>query len=233
MKNYDEMAESLFERRDEFNQIRKAKMKKVKIAVSTLSCFCLAVLLGVGVMYKDVPTSAPETTSKITAKEENVIKINKVDSIESAMAKHNIPDAKNTVMSYDEMLKTFLVDVVPDLPDDLLAREDNKGTAGAYAVTVDGEIDAFALFDYSNETLSRNVDLEVYKGDVLAETDIGNWCDEGSFEKSKIKNTDVYISADSNGWYFAKFSNGETHFRLITEGLTQDELISVIESLVD
>ena len=46
MKNYNEMADDVFRRRDEF---AKEQKKKRKITALTLSCICMAVLVGVGV----------------------------------------------------------------------------------------------------------------------------------------------------------------------------------------
>lgn len=45
MKNYNEMAESVFERRDKYIAERSRQIKK---GTSILSCFCLVALLGVG-----------------------------------------------------------------------------------------------------------------------------------------------------------------------------------------
>lgn len=48
MKDYDEMADSVLKRRDQYAAERSRRMKKV---TSVLSCFCLAALLGVGVWH--------------------------------------------------------------------------------------------------------------------------------------------------------------------------------------
>lgn len=53
MKNYNEMAEDVFRRRDEFKKERKKKRKGIAVG---LSCLCLAVLLGVGVWQSGLLT---------------------------------------------------------------------------------------------------------------------------------------------------------------------------------
>lgn len=238
MKNYNEMTESLFERRENFNRVKKAKMKKVKIAVSTFSCFCLAVLLGVGVMYKDVQKKEPDTKSITESKAESVIKINKVGSIDKYRANVDLSTTDCTKLSAEEIDKTmkneFNIGMTPKIPNDLKLQTEEGVKAGYYTITANGEISNVSfstIFNYSNEDSSRNVKLEVYKGDVFS--DAAKWDDDNNFEKSEIKNTDVYIASDSKGCYFAKSSNKDTTFRLITEGLTEQELISIIESLVD
>ena len=49
MKNYNEMAESVFERRDKYNAERRMAMSKFKKSMTGAVCCCLVALLGVGV----------------------------------------------------------------------------------------------------------------------------------------------------------------------------------------
>lgn len=237
MKNYNEMAENLFERRDEYNRVRKAKMKKVKIGVSTLSCFCLAVLLGVGVMYKDAPKNLPETTNTVQAAQENVVKINKVGSIDTYRANHEISTPDTTKLSAEEIDNTMKTQlgITPNIPKDLNAlSKEGEAVIGLYVVKENGEVSDISfstVFNYANDDSSRNVKLEVFKGEVYA--DVAKWDNDDDFAKSEIKNTDVYIASDSEGQYFAKLGNEDTNYRLITEGITEQELISIIESLID
>lgn len=51
MKNYNEMADNVFRRRDEFAKEQKKKRKR---AVISLSCLCMAVIIGVGVWQSGV-----------------------------------------------------------------------------------------------------------------------------------------------------------------------------------
>jgi len=62
MKNYNEMADSVFERRDRYNAARAATRKKMQKITAGAACCCLAAVLGVGVMhdYQDPVTPAPE-----------------------------------------------------------------------------------------------------------------------------------------------------------------------------
>lgn len=75
MKNYNEIADSLFERRDEYNKAKERRKKTAKKAVLAVSCLCLAVLLGFGVrqsgLFRAVTTEPTdgegETVAKYTA----------------------------------------------------------------------------------------------------------------------------------------------------------------------
>ena len=49
MKDYNEMAESVFERRDKYNAKRRMAMNKFKKGMTGAVCCCLVALLGVGV----------------------------------------------------------------------------------------------------------------------------------------------------------------------------------------
>ena len=48
MKNYEEMAASVLERRDRYVADRKRKIRKT---ASVLSCFCFIAVLGTGIWY--------------------------------------------------------------------------------------------------------------------------------------------------------------------------------------
>lgn len=73
MKSYEEVADAVFERREAYISEKAKKMKMVKRTVSAVSCFCLAVLLGVGVWQSgmlDTSSPAPaEGGSAVTAGE--------------------------------------------------------------------------------------------------------------------------------------------------------------------
>lgn len=51
MKNYEEMAESVLERRDRYVADRKRKMRE---AASVVSCFCFIAVLGTGIWYAGI-----------------------------------------------------------------------------------------------------------------------------------------------------------------------------------
>ena len=61
MKNYDETINSVFERINEYEVEKKHKRKIVTRTVTSLCCFCLVALLGIGVWQSDLFKPMPPT----------------------------------------------------------------------------------------------------------------------------------------------------------------------------
>lgn len=62
MKNYDETINSVFERINEYEVEKKHKRKIITRTVTSLCCFCLVALLGIGVWQSDLFGTTPPTT---------------------------------------------------------------------------------------------------------------------------------------------------------------------------
>lgn len=88
MKNYNELANELFERRDEYNTVKTQKMIKFKKTVSTLSCVCLVALLGIGVWQSGVVTET--NNEQNTSGEESVTSVSHIPAIELPKGDSNI-----------------------------------------------------------------------------------------------------------------------------------------------
>lgn len=89
MKNYNEMAESVFERRDKYNAERRMAMSKFKKSMTGAVCCCLVALLGVGVFNGNqiVPNDIP-VQEHLESKEEvgNGQVVNPVQNVEDVPA---------------------------------------------------------------------------------------------------------------------------------------------------
>lgn len=59
MKNYDETISSVFDRISEYEVEKKRKRKMVTRTVTSLCCFCLVALLGIGVWHSDIFNTTP------------------------------------------------------------------------------------------------------------------------------------------------------------------------------
>ena len=83
--------------------------------------------------------------------------------------------------------------------------------------------------NYSNEDFSRTVNVEVVKDGLPL-------CDymlfEENKEKSIINNLEVAIGHSATGHYYAQFIYQNVGFQVIADGLTQDEFVAVISSLI-
>ena len=57
MKTYNEMAESVFERRDKYIAERRMAMYKMKKTTATVACCCLVAVLSIGIWHGNIGTS--------------------------------------------------------------------------------------------------------------------------------------------------------------------------------
>lgn len=93
-----------------------------------------------------------------------------------------------------------------------------------------GEVcyDTFIL-NYSNG--DRHINVEGAKGKYPFSC-YGNWeCED--FEPSTIKGETVYLALNKEtGYGFAKFMYHDVGFRIIFEGMTENEIVSVVSSLI-
>ena len=86
MRSYEETAESLLRRRDEYIENQRVRRNIMKKRIIALSAFCLAVLIGIGVWQADlfktkpIETPADSTSSKQEAQTENPVENTPVES---------------------------------------------------------------------------------------------------------------------------------------------------------
>lgn len=86
MRSYEEIAESLLRRRDEYIENQRVRRNIMKKRIIALSAFCLAVLIGIGVwqadLFKTKPIETPidSTSSKQEAQTENPVESTPVES---------------------------------------------------------------------------------------------------------------------------------------------------------
>lgn len=160
----------------------------------------------------------------------NKIVINSINGI-SADRKMNIClFADDFVeMTHDEMISYYGVDYFPDVPSDIKAWEDErrgiyKRNGGIGEIYWDRDI-----INYSNEDFTRTVHLEVDKGNNILQD---CFYFDGTEEKSVINNIEVLIGQTENGYYYAEFMYNGVAFLLDAEGLTEDEFVAIIFSLI-
>lgn len=132
-----------------------------------------------------------------------------------------------------ELVENCAANIVPKLPADMKstdgyvvcrARDDAEGEAE----TPDSEAAAyFVTFSYTGDN-NRSVRIEVCEGG-----DFDSIAGSEKYKKSVVKGRDVYIALTGKGEYQANFTLGDVGFRITSVGLTQEELIYVIESLAE
>lgn len=249
MKNCDEMVNSLLERREEYVAEQRRKRKVVTRTITSMCCVCMVALLGFGAWKGGVFDTAPQTTqdalypgikdnfdeskgeSLNNPTANNKIIIHQIDEMSEDRYKINIsikPD-DFVVMDKGELNKYYGTNIFPAVPDDVQEWEDqhfgiyreNSGTGKVYW---DSQV-----LNYSNEDFSRTVNVEIDKNSLPL-------CDYLFFdeteEKSVINNIEVAIGQNSNGYYYAQFMYQNVGFQIVAGGLTQDEFVAVISSLI-
>ena len=132
-------------------------------------------------------------------------------------------------MDKEELNEYYGVNVFPSVPDDIKEWEDQqygifRRDGGTGEVYWDG-----IVIPYSNEDFSRTVHVEVDK-DSLPLIDYAFY--EATEEKSVIHNIEVAIGQTADGYYYAQFMYHNVGFRITADGLTQDEFVLVISSLM-
>lgn len=216
MKSCDEMVCSLFARRE----IYMAKMKKKRKRAFAGCLLCL--FIGFGVLLRAyIPPAdfAPD----------NKIVVNAIEGISSAKLKLDLRPEDRVEMTQAEMISYYGVDYVPEVPADILPWDDRqslyKRDGGSGKVYFDQNI-----LNFSNQDFSRTVHLEVAKGSYPL---IDYLHFDPDAETSTISGVDVLLGQTTSGFYYAKFTYKEVGFVLDAQGVSQDEFISIIVSIVE
>ncbi len=137
-------------------------------------------------------------------------------------------------MNQEQLLAYYGIDIFPDVPSDLgreWSEADNipygvyKRNGGTGKVYWDHQV-----LNYSNDDCTRSVNIELKKGG-LPISDYGTLppdCD-----RSTINGVRVGIGQINGGVYLAEFVHRGVGFRLVTKGLAQEEMVSVVNSLTE
>ncbi len=250
MKNCNEMVISLHERRAKYETERKKRNRVIYGSAVSAFSVCLVALIGFVIaesgwlnlgselsaedsIYIGVKDNFDELggESPTDPAANNRIVINRVDGLSFDRAKLNINLNLDDIIQMDEtqICEYYGVNIFPTVPDDL------KGIdQGPYNIYVrdggDGEVywDQIVL-SFDNYDFSRNINMEIKKG-ALPLLDYGFGNDEP--EKSVINNWEVTIYEDSDGNMSALCMYRDVGFCVNSRGLTQDEFIATVSSLI-
>jgi hypothetical protein len=131
-------------------------------------------------------------------------------------------------MTQEEMIAYYGIDYVPVVPKDMKLWETRSGIFKRNGGT--GEIywDQDDL-RFSNEEQTRDMTLTVRKGGMPFVCCI---VFSPEMEASAIYGTEVKIGYFGKGHYYAEFFYQNVGFMLYAEGLTQEEFVAVIASIV-
>ena len=235
MKTYDETILAVFCRMEAYEKEKRKTLAAYRKAAGWACCLCLTMLLGVGVWQGRVPSEpsmpGPENVDVPDSASEDKIVVCPVDTA-GARLKQDMDIGlfweDFVEMTPVELADHYGVDVMPEMPADLKAWEDQqcgvfRREGGTGELYWDGNV-----LNYSNESFDRSVNLEVWK-----HRDFASCVAFFDFieERSVINGTEVAIALSEGGYYHAEFTYGGVGFRLIAEGLSEEEVVDVIRSL--
>lgn len=249
MKNCDEITNRLLERRDRYVAEQKKKRKRAAGTCLSLCCVCLIAFMGFGIRQGGWLSAGPEQTAEDVLypgledtfdeskgvgtnnpEENDQIYIQTIEELPNAVrAMINLSGEDLVSMGRDEINGYYGVNIFPTVPGDL--KEDGETKWGIFKRNQGtGELywDSNGI-RYSNEDSSKTVNVEVDKGCVPF--DFCNLFDDIQ-SKSVINHVEVGIAQTAVGDYYAEFMYKDVGFRVTAGGLTQDEFVAVISSLL-
>ena len=249
MKNYNEMANDVLRRIGEHETEQRNRRKTVSRILTPLCCFCLVALLGFGLWQGGVFNTTPSDQTLEDAlypgikdnfdeskgeslnnpAANNKIVINAINGISADKMNINLALGDRIEMSIEELCEYYGVNYVPDVPEDIKIWPDQIGdiykrNGGTGEVYWDAN-----LLNFSNEDFTRTVHVEVDKGSYVLQDYLYF---KGTEEKSVINNIEVLIGLTESGYYYSEFMYNGVGFLIDAEGVTEDEFVAIIASII-
>lgn len=178
------------------------------------------------------PTQEPEVIVLQPEKMENKIVIHEIEDTANSLFYFALMWDDFIPMTEDELRDYFGTEFVPEVPEDLasLRRETALGIYRRDGGT--GEIyhDEQRL-EWVTEDYSRGLSVTVRKDRLPYQ--FFALLNQEEMEVSEIRGVEVSIGQTEYGTWLAEFLYKDAGFRICADGLTQEELVAVIESLLD
>lgn len=171
--------------------------------------------------YADIPAVDPAANNKIIVRQ--------IDVLSADESSVTLSSADYVVLGGEELNEYYGINIFPTVPEDIKEWEDQqhgvyKANGGTGEVYWDGTI-----LNYSNEDFSKTINVEIEKDSLPLCDYVLLAADE---EKSIINNVEVAIAQSENGYLYAQFVYSDVGFQLTAKGLTQEEFVDVISSLI-
>lgn len=247
MKTCHEMADSIFERRNEYERARRQRRKTITKTVSAASGVLLAALAGTAAWRTGVfgnavsgghagnpPAVSVTQTKTVASKGEpvNVIHFNHLDRIPGARADIALFTDDFVPMNREEICRYYGTDIFPQVPADTPIWDSPNDTPYGIYKRDGGRGEIYHdvnVLNYSNPDVTRTINLEVAKG-KLPFTDVV--FNAQTIKASTISGENVLIGETASGYLYAEFLHKSTGFRLTASGLSHEEFVGVLESLL-
>ena len=258
MKNHDELTSDLLERRDRYVADQKRKRKTAMSIATSFCCVCLVALLGFGMLQGGMFSTTPpiiggeqtlggdnsnpnpnESTGlndnkqnqngQVSITNNNEIVINSIEGISADKMNIALMCNDRIEMSIEELCEYYGVNYVPDVPADIKLWPNQSGeifrrNGGTGEVYWDGN-----GLNFSNEDFTRSVHVGVDKGSYVLQDYLYF---KGTEEKSVINDIEVVIGLTENGYYYSEFMYNGVGFFIDAEGVTEEEFVAIITSII-
>lgn len=225
MKSCEEMMHSLLARREAYRMQQK---RRRAVLTRTAASLCLAALLGVAVWqgiawHADIREPAP-------ADGDGAVVFHSTDSFHQNKSYIAILWEDFVPMTREQLRAYYGVNVFPTVPRDLQETEENE-TLGIFRRDGGtGEVywDS-TLLAYDSTDGSRTLQVEISKCDLPASDDL--FCDP-ALEKSVVGGVEMTLAQTADGAMDAQFLYQDVDFRVTAQGLSREEFVAVLLSLV-
>ena len=234
MKSYEEVTRDLLKRRDEYETM-KTKRQKNAFRAAVPVCTAVLAAAGIGLWRSGITSKLPIESESSCNSESNpmadIIFFDKNDR-EFALSDFGLKSEDFVSMTFDEMLEYYGAEIRPDVPGDLkncnpdyLEYSVYKRDGGT------GEIywDTTSLV-YCNGTESRTISVEAAKGRIPPTCCI---VESDDMQKSLISGVEVLLPEGNKDFMYAEFMAAGVGFRIQAVGLSHEELVEVVRSLIE
>lgn len=166
---------------------------------------------------------------------QNTIVINKYDESVSSDMYISLMLDDFVEMSRNEVCEYYGTNVFPEVPSDLVCWDEFKGHRYGIYKREKGKGEIYHDqndITYSNDDVSKSINIKVARGKFPFICCMYLMKDE--MKASEINGIEVYIGQDTDMTevYYAEFMYNNTGFYVFTDGLTEDETVAVISSLI-
>ena len=236
MKTYEETIRTVLDRAERMERQRKKRRAAYRAAAAWGCCACLMLALSMSLWPGRAPggPELPGPEIGVSNPAEDKIVVCSLDATDAvgARLKQDIALMWDDFveMTPEELTAYYGMDVVPEIPADLKAWEDQifgifRRGGGTGEVYWDGNV-----LNFSDESYGRSVNLEVWKDRAFVTCYAFFDLIE---DYSVINGVEVALAVSEGGYYHAEFSRGGVGFRLIAEGLSREEVVDAVRSLTD
>lgn len=243
MKTCEQMTADVFRRMEEYTAAQKRK-RKIAVRVAVPAC-CLCFVAAVGLWLGGGNVSKDSTANESAMINGNSFYMADAEAIlEDSVDQLNIrqlPEIpqkqtqQNICLLWDdfvpmtdqELCSHFGMDIFPEVPEDLTRWPQELGLFRRDGGTGEAYWDGVALY-YVSADEARSVTVNVLSGAVPPA--FGLWTE--TQEYSVVAGVQMALAKAENG-YYAEFMYGDIGFCVVTQGLSQQEFVQVLSSIVN